>query len=150
RGRGMAVGPAGRLGFAPPQDAPAAVFGALDVVVHASTRPEPFGRVIVEAMACGRAVVAAPTGGAAELFDDGVSALACPPGDAGALALALRRLIGDPALRRSLGDARRARAGAQFGRPRRGRGPVRPLAAGRGVGAGLRARDRGSGWDRRG
>jgi hypothetical protein len=34
------------------------VYRALDVVVHASTQPEPFGLTIVEAMACGRAVVA--------------------------------------------------------------------------------------------
>jgi glycosyltransferase involved in cell wall biosynthesis len=118
RARANALGLDGRLGFAPHQDDPAAVFRALDVVVHASTRPEPFGRVIVEAMACGRAVVAAPTGGAAELFDDGVSALASPPGDAAALASALRRLIGDPALRRSLGEAGRAAAVARFDRSR--------------------------------
>ena len=39
-----------------------AAYRALDVVVHASTRPEPFGLVIAEAMACGRALVAAPDG----------------------------------------------------------------------------------------
>ena len=44
------------------------------VVVHASTRPEPFGLVIPEAMSCGRAVLATRTGGASELFDDGVQA----------------------------------------------------------------------------
>ena len=66
------------------------MFRALDVVVHASTKPEPFGRVIVEAMSCGRAVVVAKDGGAAELFEDGVSALASPPGDASALAGVLR------------------------------------------------------------
>ena len=57
---------------------PAAALRALDVVVHASTRPEPFGRVIVEGMACGRAVVAVRDGGAAELFEDGLTALGCP------------------------------------------------------------------------
>ena len=82
--RAEALGLAGRVGFAGHQADPAAAIRALDVVVHASTRPEPFGRVIVEGMACGRAVVAVADGGAAELFEDGVTALGCPPGDPGA------------------------------------------------------------------
>jgi glycosyltransferase involved in cell wall biosynthesis len=118
RAKAAALGLSGRVGFAGHRDDPAAVYRALDVVVHASTRPEPFGRVIVEAMACGRAVVAAPTGGAAELFEDGVSALACPPGDPDALAAAVRRLVADPALRRSLGETGRAAAEARFDRRR--------------------------------
>ena len=43
----------------------------VNVAVHASTRPEPFGRAIVEAMATGLGVVAIRDGAAAELFDDG-------------------------------------------------------------------------------
>ena len=112
------LGLAGRVGFAGHQDDPAAVYRALDVVVHASTRPEPFGRVIVEAMACGRAVAAAPHGGAAELFEDGVSALACPPGDALGLSVVLNRLATDPELRVRLGAAGRAEAEARFDRAR--------------------------------
>ena len=61
-------GRVGFTGFLPP--APA--MRALDVVVHASTRPEPFGLVIAEAMACGRAVITSAAGGAAELVDAGV------------------------------------------------------------------------------
>ena len=113
-----AAGAAGRVGFAPHHGSPEDVFRALDVVVHASTKPEPFGRVIVEAMACGRAVVAARDGGAAELFEDGVSALAAPPGDAGALAAALERLIGDSALRAALGRGGRLAACVRFDRDR--------------------------------
>ena len=56
---------------------------ALDVVVHASTLPEPFGLVIAEAMACGRAVITSGTGGAGELVRDGVDAVTHRPGDAG-------------------------------------------------------------------
>ena len=48
---------------------------ALDVVVHASTQPEPFGLVIAEAMACGRAVVVSSGGGAAEIVTPGEDAL---------------------------------------------------------------------------
>ena len=51
-------------------DVPAAL-RSLDIVVHASTAPEPFGMVIAEGMASRRAVVAARGGGAAELFEDG-------------------------------------------------------------------------------
>jgi glycosyltransferase involved in cell wall biosynthesis len=118
RAHAAALGVADRVGFTGHQSDPAAVFRALDVVVHASTRPEPFGRVIVEAMACGRAVVAAPLGGAAELIEDGASALACPPGDPAALAVSLTRLIVDPALRARLGRGGRAEAEARFDRAR--------------------------------
>ena len=112
------LGLADRLGFTGHQPDPALALRSLDVVVHASTRPEPFGRVIVEAMACGKAVVAAPTGGAAELFEDGVSALASPSGDAAALASTLQRLIADAGLRARLGKAARAAAVSRFDRGR--------------------------------
>jgi glycosyltransferase involved in cell wall biosynthesis len=83
----------------------------LDVVVHASVVAEPFGQVIVEAMAAGVPVVATSAGGAAELVKHDVNGLLYPPGDAGALAEALRRLAGDLALRRRLARAGRERAG---------------------------------------
>jgi len=75
-----------RVGFVPFQDNPADVYRALDIVVHASTKPEPFGRTIVEAMACGKPVIAAQTGGAAELFTHDHDAVGVPPGDPAALA----------------------------------------------------------------
>ena len=78
---------------------------ALDVVVHASTQPEPFGLVIAEAMACGRAVVVSAAGGAAEIITDAVDALAHPPGDAPALARAIEKLTSDAAMRERLGRA---------------------------------------------
>ncbi len=118
RTRIKALGLEGRVGLAGHQPDPARVFRSLDVVVHASTRPEPFGRVIVEAMACGRAVVASRTGGATELFDDGISALGCESGDPAALASALTRLILDGELRRALGAGGRAAAAARFDRRR--------------------------------
>jgi glycosyltransferase involved in cell wall biosynthesis len=43
------------------------VYRSLDIVVHASTKPEPFGRTIAEAMACGRAVLLSRESGVAEL-----------------------------------------------------------------------------------
>ena len=97
------------------------MYRSLDVVVHASTRPEPFGLTIAEGMACGRAVVAARTGGAAELFTPDQDAVAAPPGDATALAEALGHLIDRPSLRQSLGAEARRTAAARFAR-----GPLGP------------------------
>ncbi len=88
----------------------AALYPRLDAVVHASTIPEPFGQVVVEAMAAGLAVVAADAGGPAEVITDGVDGLLYPMGDAEALASRLRALAADPALRARLGEAGRRRA----------------------------------------
>jgi glycosyltransferase involved in cell wall biosynthesis len=96
------------------------VYRSLDVVVHASTRPEPFGRTIAEAMACGRAVVVSAAGGAAELFEDGVDAVGVTPGDAGALAAAVDRLVRLPEERYRLGIAARRSAEARFSDARYG------------------------------
>jgi len=103
-----------RVGFVPFRQEPAGVYRGLDVVVHASTLPEPFGLTVVEAMACGRAVVVSAAGGAAELFTDGRDGLGVAPGDAAGLAAAVRRLAEDAALRARLGAAARATAEARF------------------------------------
>ena len=97
---------------------PAEAIRALDVVVHASVRPEPFGRVIVEGMACGRAVVAMLEGGAAELFVDGETALGCPPNDPVGVAAAIDRLIVEPEIRQRLGRAGREAVLQRFDRTR--------------------------------
>jgi glycosyltransferase involved in cell wall biosynthesis len=102
----------------PFQNDVASAYRGLDVVVHASERPEPFGRTIVEAMACGRAVVVARAGGAEELFEDGRSGLGFRPGDAADLARALLTLARDEALRADLARAGRENAVARFGRDR--------------------------------
>jgi glycosyltransferase involved in cell wall biosynthesis len=110
--RGVAdiVGFTGRI-----DDVPAAM-RALDIVVHASVEPEPFGLVVAEAMACGRPVVVSRAGGAAEIAEAG--ALFHQPGNAGELAECWSQLIGDPGLRASLGDAGRRAALRLFGRQR--------------------------------
>jgi glycosyltransferase involved in cell wall biosynthesis len=91
---------------------------ALDVVVHASTHPEPFGMVIAEAMASGRAVVVSGAGGAVELVRPGVDGLLHRPGDVDDLARQISTLVNDRALRRRLGEAARASAEARFDRAR--------------------------------
>jgi glycosyltransferase involved in cell wall biosynthesis len=81
----------------------------LDVLVHASVLPEPFGLVVAEGMAAGVAVVAADAGGPAELITDGVDGRLYPPGDVDALAACLRMLGTDEEMRMRLGRAARRR-----------------------------------------
>lgn len=82
-----------------------------DAVAHTSIAPEPFGRVIVETMLAGRPVVATRAGGALEIVEDRHTGLLTPPGDAPALAAAIRSLLDDPAQARAL--ARRGQAAAR-------------------------------------
>lgn len=91
---------------------------ALDIVVHASTEPEPFGLVIAEAMACGRPVIVADAGGAREIVRPDIDAVTHPPGDAASLAARIGELAGDPARRSRLGRAARAAAVQRFDRTR--------------------------------
>jgi len=93
----------------------------LDIVVHSSTHPEPFGCVIAEAMACARPVVVSAAGGAAEIVRAGEDALTFEPGDADALAACIRRLAEDAPLRSRLGHAGRAAAVDRFDRVRMAR-----------------------------
>jgi glycosyltransferase involved in cell wall biosynthesis len=71
----------------------AAAYMLADVVVSASTEPEAFGRVICEAQAMGRPVVASDHGGMREQVLPEVTAFPFPPGDEAALAAALRRAL---------------------------------------------------------
>jgi glycosyltransferase involved in cell wall biosynthesis len=101
------LGLRGKVGFTGfLEDTPAAM-RSLDIVVHASTQPEPFGMVIIEGMACGRAVIASQSGGAAELFTDGENALGHPSGNSAALLRQIERLSQDREWRSALGKAGR-------------------------------------------
>jgi glycosyltransferase involved in cell wall biosynthesis len=119
--RAAALGLAGRVGFVPFQPDPADAYRMLDVAVHASTRPEPFGLTIAEAMSCGKPVVVAAAGGAAELFTDGVDAVGHTPGDAAGLAAAVARLAAGPDLRRRIGAKARETAVERYSLERYGR-----------------------------
>lgn len=90
------------------------VMNALDVVVHTSVRPEPFGRVILEGMLLGKPVVASAAGGVPELIRDGETGFLAPPGDAAALAERLIPLLQDAGLRERVGQRARAWAREQF------------------------------------
>lgn len=86
------------------RDDKAELLAACDVFALAS-RAEGLGVAALEAMACARAVVATRVGGLAEAVVDGRTGLLVAPGDAEALARALRTLHDDPALRARLGAA---------------------------------------------
>jgi len=88
-----ALGIADRLRLAGEcDDMPAALMLA-DVVVHASTQPEAFGRVVIEAQAMGRPVIAADLGAPVETVEQGVTGWRIPPGDAAALATAVEQAL---------------------------------------------------------
>ncbi len=91
---------------------PFALMASLTVVVHAAIDPEPFGRVIIEAMALGRAVVATVLGGPAEIIEDGQSGFLVPPGDGRAIAEKIVALLEDQELaaRVAAGALRRVEA----------------------------------------
>lgn len=80
---------------------------SLDILVHASKIPEPFGQVIVEGMAAELPVIATDGGGAREIIENGRTGLLVPMGDARALAEALRQLLAEPERARRLAAAGR-------------------------------------------
>ena len=91
-------------------DAPDLV-GAADLVLHASTFPEPFGLVVVEGLALGKPVVAARRGGPVEILGEETGFLH-DPDDPDELAGILARLVREPALRAAAARNARARADA--------------------------------------
>ena len=117
RALAASLGLEGRVGFTGFTD-PAPAMRALDIVVHASTEPEPFGLVIAEAMAAGRPVVTSALGGAAELVEAGVDALSHRAGDPASLTAAILRLARSRRLRACVG-ARAARTARRRFDPRR-------------------------------
>jgi glycosyltransferase involved in cell wall biosynthesis len=112
--RAAAAGIADRLVLTGPVDVLEGAYDALDVMVHAATFPEAFGMVVLEAMAKGRAVIAADEGGPREIVTDGVDGLLIPPRDPARLAAAIGALLDDAALRARLGAAGRRTAASRF------------------------------------
>jgi len=95
------------------RDVPACL-DAMDVVLHSSVTPEPFGRVLIEAMALGKPLVAPAEGGPLVVVVDGTTGLLVPPRDPDALAGAIVALLDDPPRRAAMGAAARARVDAVF------------------------------------
>ena len=89
-------------------DMPAA-YGLADAVMVPSLHPEPFGRIVVEAQAMRRVVLAASHGAALETIEHGVTGYLFPPGDASALASLLQHALSiSPEHREWLGANARA------------------------------------------
>lgn len=87
---------------------------ALEIQIHASVAPEPFGRVLLEAMALSKPLVASGGGAVPEIVVDGETGLLFEPGDAGSLATALRSLLAEPTRAESMGRAGRRRLEKEF------------------------------------
>jgi len=83
------------------------VITALDVVVHASSIPEPFGLVVIEGMAAGKPVVATGAGGVLDIIEDGVNGLLVPCKDSKAMAKAILQIISDKGRAKQMGLAAR-------------------------------------------
>lgn len=92
----------------------AAFYNASDVVVLASIRPESFGRVLIEAMASSRPVIATDLGGPREIITSSDLGLLVPPADPEALAQAILTLGRDRSLRQRLGAAGRSHVEKRF------------------------------------
>jgi glycosyltransferase involved in cell wall biosynthesis len=99
------------LGF---RDDIAVLMRAADVVVHTSTLPEPFGRVIVEGMLARRPVIATAAGGVGEILADGRTGVLVPPGNAAAIAAAVQALRDDPPRAAAIAAAGSEHARATF------------------------------------
>lgn len=89
------LGIADRVHFLGYVSDPLSVFSASDVALVPSLWNEAFGRVVVEAMACGTVVIATAVGGMKELFTDGQEGFFVPKADAPAISNAINRLAGD-------------------------------------------------------
>jgi glycosyltransferase involved in cell wall biosynthesis len=103
------LGIAGRVRFLGHRTDVPALLNLSDIFCQPNLAPEPFGISLVEAMSAGLPVVTSAAGGALEIVNESCGVLV-PAGDATALAVALARLIQDPAERQRLGRAGPSRA----------------------------------------
>lgn len=87
---------------------------AVDLVVHCSISPEPFGRVIVEGQLAGKPVIATRCGGPAEIIEDRVTGLLVSPGDPAELAGAIQQLLSDRSWADRLASAGRDSVSRRF------------------------------------
>jgi glycosyltransferase involved in cell wall biosynthesis len=94
----------------------AELMAACDLVAHTSTAPEPFGRVIVEAMLSGTPIVAAAAGGAMELVEDGVTGWLVTPDEPLQLAKIIQQCYERPALAEQIATTAQTAANQRFDR----------------------------------
>jgi glycosyltransferase involved in cell wall biosynthesis len=96
---------ADRIRFVGFRDDMDVVYASADIVLHTSVAPEPYGLVVAEGLAHGRAVIASDAGGVPEQIEHERNGLLVQPEDPGALADALVRMANEPGLRLQLGAA---------------------------------------------
>jgi glycosyltransferase involved in cell wall biosynthesis len=131
------LGVSSAVTFLPFTDSPERAMRELDLVVNASTRPEPFGRTIVEGMACERPVLAPAAGGPLEIVEPGRTGWLFPPGSVAGLAEAIHAAASCPeAQRAEMGRRARADVEARFTRKQLGRALLAAYAQCLGPGAG--------------
>lgn len=90
------------------------IMAASDIVVHSASEPEPLGRVIVEAMAAGRPVVATAAGGVLDIVEDQVTGLLVPLKDAALMARAIQQLLQDREQAQMMGQRAQQSARERF------------------------------------
>jgi len=100
--------------FAGPRSDVFRFYSAADLVVHSSIEPEPFGLVILEAMACGKPVVASDSGGPREIVENGITGLLVPANHPQELAEAIVNVLDNPQGAAQMGMAGLARVRSSF------------------------------------
>ena len=90
------------------------LMSACDLVAHTSISPEPFGRVIVEAMLCGTPVVAAASGGAIELVEQDINGFLTTPGKPQELAQIITACLQEPEKTAAIANNARITASQRF------------------------------------
>jgi glycosyltransferase involved in cell wall biosynthesis len=85
-----------------------------ELVVHSASEPEPFGRVVVEAMLAGRPVVATAAGGVLDIIEERVTGLTVPPKDVAAMTGAIQYLLQHPEDAAAMGQRAQQEAGKRF------------------------------------
>ncbi len=105
------------VGTVPHERVPA-FYAAADVVVLPSFPPESFGMVLIEAMACGKPVVAHAIPGVRSVVRDGEDGLLARPGDVADLAAKIQALLDDPDRRREMGGRGRTKVEERYAWPR--------------------------------
>jgi glycosyltransferase involved in cell wall biosynthesis len=121
RAQAVQLGIAGRIHFlgAVPHSRLPAVLRAADLLLLTTEPPESFGIVLIEAMAAGLPTIATEYPGVSAVVDEGETGLLVPPGDAGAVGSAIRRLVeAGPSGRGAMGTAGRAKAERLWSWPR--------------------------------
>ncbi len=87
---------------------------AMDIVIHASTSGEPFGRILLEAMALQKPLIGARGGAVPEIVDEQVTGLMFEPGDHLNLATVIQKMLQDPEKAKAMGRAGRLKLSNEF------------------------------------